>query len=193
MRREEQTRDALPVSRNGERALPASRRIEHRPEDGGRNRAYPAGRHEARELLEADQSGTGAVSGTLAGLPGNAGGLMQATAQGRTPVGLSVGLQFRNPSEECRNTTRTYSQPIAEIKCQNAINLIVVDRRPSIKWSTLSERFFANSYSFANSCADVSSLPNTFKIVIFEVVNTVVWIEIIIEIRIVSNVPCNAP
>lgn len=74
MRREDPTGDALPVSRNGERTLPASRRIEHRAKDGGRNRAYPAGRHEARELLEADQSGTGRVSGTLTRLPGNAGG-----------------------------------------------------------------------------------------------------------------------
>jgi hypothetical protein len=74
MRREDQTRDALPMSRDAERALQASRWIEHGAEDGGRNRPHPAGRNEARKLLEADQSGTGGISGALAGLPRNAGG-----------------------------------------------------------------------------------------------------------------------
>ena len=69
MRREDPARDALPVSRNGERTLPASRRIEHGAEDGGRNRAHPAGCYEARELLEPDQSGAGGISGTSPGLP----------------------------------------------------------------------------------------------------------------------------
>jgi hypothetical protein len=63
MRLEKPAGDALPVSRNGERTLPASRRIEHGAEDGRRNRANPAGRHEARELFEADQSGTGGIPG----------------------------------------------------------------------------------------------------------------------------------
>jgi hypothetical protein len=62
MRREDPAWDSLPVSRNEERTLPASRRIEHGAEDAGRNRAHPAGRHEVRELLEADQSGTGGIS-----------------------------------------------------------------------------------------------------------------------------------
>jgi hypothetical protein len=72
--RQNPARDVVPVSRNEERALPASWWIEYRAEDGGRNRANPAGRHEARELHEAGNDGTGGISRTFAGLPGNAGG-----------------------------------------------------------------------------------------------------------------------
>jgi hypothetical protein len=70
MRREDPARDALPVSRNGKRTLPASRRTEHGTENSGRNRAYPPGRHEARELLEAGQSGTRGIPQPVASLPG---------------------------------------------------------------------------------------------------------------------------
>src|SRR5262245_13805550 len=63
MRRENAAGDALRVSRDAERALPATRRIEHRAEDGGGHRAHPAGCHEAWELLDAGQRGTGGIQG----------------------------------------------------------------------------------------------------------------------------------
>jgi hypothetical protein len=69
MRREDPTWDALPVSGNDERALPASRRTEHGAEDGGGNRAYPAGGDEARKILEAGQDEAGGIPGALAALP----------------------------------------------------------------------------------------------------------------------------
>jgi hypothetical protein len=56
MRREDAARDTLPVSRDGERALQAARRAEHGAEDGGRNRANPAGAVQAW-VLEVGESG----------------------------------------------------------------------------------------------------------------------------------------
>jgi len=41
----------LPVSRNGERTLPAAWRTAHGAENGGGHRTYPAGRDEAREVF----------------------------------------------------------------------------------------------------------------------------------------------
>jgi hypothetical protein len=51
MRRKEQARVAVPVSRNGKRALPDSRWTQHGAKDGGRNRAHPAGGNEARPVF----------------------------------------------------------------------------------------------------------------------------------------------
>ena len=61
MRSEDAARDVLPVSGDGERALQASRRTEYRAEDGGRNRAYPAGGDEARPSFEDGDTGTAAI------------------------------------------------------------------------------------------------------------------------------------
>jgi hypothetical protein len=91
MRREDAARDALRMSGDGERTLSASRRTEHGAEDGGRNRAYPACGHEAREMLEAGQSGAGSVPATLAGLPGNAGPTLTA----RKNRSLACGSRYK--------------------------------------------------------------------------------------------------
>lgn len=74
VRREDQARDALPVSGDAQRAMPATRRAEHGGEDGGRNRADPAGGDQAWPVFRRGEGGTSAVSEAPAGMPGDAGG-----------------------------------------------------------------------------------------------------------------------
>jgi hypothetical protein len=73
MRREDPARDALPVFRNGERTLPASRGIEHGAEDGGGNRAHPARRNEAWAVLAEGEGRTARIPGVAETMPGDAG------------------------------------------------------------------------------------------------------------------------
>jgi len=61
MRRENQARVAVPVSRYGKRALPDSRWTQRGAEDHGGNRADPAGRYEARAVLGGGETRAAAV------------------------------------------------------------------------------------------------------------------------------------
>lgn len=77
MRSEDATRDEVPVSRDGERPLPASRRKEHRAEDEGGNQADSEGGCETRPVHERKARANGVFS--LAGADG-AGHVSKASA-----------------------------------------------------------------------------------------------------------------
>lgn len=70
MRREDQARDMLPVSRNGERALSPSWWTEHGCEDGGGDRAYPTGGDETRAVLRGGEGADAIRPGTVQTVPG---------------------------------------------------------------------------------------------------------------------------
>jgi hypothetical protein len=63
----------MPMSRNSKRTMQASRRAQYVAEDAGRYQAHPAGRNEARTVLQAGDNGTAAVYETAAPLAGDAG------------------------------------------------------------------------------------------------------------------------
>ena len=86
LRGEDQAREALPVSGDGEWTMPASRRTQHRAENGSGNRAHSAGCYQTRVLFE------GGNRGTAAGARGDKGnkGVAQNHDVARTPVAHSV-------------------------------------------------------------------------------------------------------
>jgi|ERR1700693_4079289 len=62
----------MPVSSDAKWSVQTSRGAQHRTKDSRRYRTHPASRNEARDVLEAGQSRTGALSESLAALPGDA-------------------------------------------------------------------------------------------------------------------------
>lgn len=64
MRSEHPARESLPMPGDGERALQASRRPQHRTENGGGNRAHPARCHEAGALYGVHDGRTAGCSRT---------------------------------------------------------------------------------------------------------------------------------
>jgi hypothetical protein len=83
------------LSRNAERTLPASWRIEHGPSDCGRNRAHTTCADHSRPILETGESRTGGIPGTLARSPGHAGGLVMREDRRRKPLAESFPSKNR--------------------------------------------------------------------------------------------------
>ena len=83
----------MPVSRDAKWTVQASRGAQYGAEDAGRYRTHPAGRDEARAVLEAGESGTGALSEGVAALPGDAGSDLRQQSYWE---GVENGIE-RNP------------------------------------------------------------------------------------------------